>query len=655
METLDQSGYGRPPERQHAKESNNESDKSYERNNGNNNPLPNSRNSDYGSLCSSKESTGLMSLMNLSSAASCLQPFDRPHVTKPKINLHEQQNTEFTSNDVTPRGPTDSVQIKQSGDDNLRTLASLSDAAELTLVAGSLTGALMDSKKGKKRSHADLDPPANPLPVTFSGVSSPNSNRGLSKGPSFGAKPLPIRRISDSNQAPISFKSANPSEDPDEVETDSTNGNASDGASSWNHFNENDFITQKTDSVSTDGGKDGSNKSGYKGSRKSSKSSTESDHTSTLDKTGKSKSHGLRTSGDKEASISAPSTSFSSSLPVRVPTSVREPLAISSTSASTKTGGIDQKPKVLGTQFTAPKQQQLTARAMKSIRFERVGVSEWEMKESRIFDIESLLKTTDCVVSLVDESKFSRDEVQDLLLVSRSNGLVNLQSELQTRRALIASWPKAEHSNLLDFINEWRREVNSEVSLIKFWDSSAHSGRSSVASSARPAVTKVPSTENIQSSSAGAWAGLSSSSLAERSVGSEQRRPANSSSVPESSGTPRPSPSTGVVVYEVVIKVGFIIRACESLNILEDCWRVIYPRDLLSSSLQAPFTTFLGEFFPQLRSRLCKLENPDDFVVKYCAHPGNNEKLSQPPSPLSASCYQTIGTMNETAASMIGR
>jgi hypothetical protein len=597
-----------------------------------------------------------MSLMNLSSAASCLQPFDRPHVTKPKINLHEQQNTEFIANDVTPR-PTDSAPIKQSGDDNLRTLASLSDAAELTLVAGSLTGALMDNKKGnsKKRSHADLEPPANPLPVTFSGVSSPNSSRGQVKGPSFGSKLLPTRRNSDSNQAPASFKSINPSEDPDEVETDSTNGNASDGASSWNHFNENDFITQKTDSVSTDGGKDG-NKSGYKGSRKSSKSSTESDHTSTLDKTGKSKSYGLRTSSDKEGSISAPSTSFSSSLPVRVPTSVREPLPIGSASASAKNGGTDQKPKVLGTQFTAPKQQQqLTARAMKSIRFERVGVSEWEMKESRIFDIESLLKTTDCVVSLVDESKFSRDEVQDLLLVSRSNGLVNLQSELQTRRALIASWPKAEHSNLLDFINEWRREVNSEVSLIKFWDSSAHSGRSSVASSARPAVTKVPSTENIQSSSAGAWAGLSSSSLAERSVGGEQRRPSNSSSVPETSGTPRPSPSTGVVVYEVVIKVGFIIRACESLNILEDCWRVIYPRDLLSSSLQAPFTTFLGEFFPQLRSRLCKLENPDDFVVKYCAHQGNNEKLSQPPSPLSASCYQTIGTMNETAASMIGR
>lgn len=644
METLDQSGYGRPPERQHAKESNNESDKSYERSNGNNgssNPLPGSRNSDYGSLCSSKESTGLMSLINLSSAASCLQPFDRPHATKPKINLHEQQNIEFISNDVTPRGPTDAAQIKQSGEDNLRTLASLSDAAELTLVAGSLTGTLMDNKKGKKRSHGELEPPANPLPVTFSGVSSPNSGRAQLKAPSFGAKSIPARRTSDSSQAPASFKSVNPSEDPDEVETDSTNGNASDGASSWNHFNENDFITQKTDSVSSDGGKDGSNKSGHKGSsRKSSKSSTESDHTSTLDKNGKSKSHGLRVSGDKEVSVSAPSTSFSSSLPVRVPTSVREPLPVSSASASAsvKTGGIDQKPKVLGTQFTAPKQQQqLTARAMKSIRFERVGVSEWEMKESRIFDIESLLKTTDCVVSLVDESKFSRDEVQDLLLVSRSNGLVNLQSELQTRRALIASWPKAEHPNLLDFINEWRRDVNSEVSLIKFWESSAHSGRSSA---------KVPSSDR-------AWAGLNS--LAERSVGGEQRRPANSSSVPESSGSPRPSLSTGVVVYEVVIKVGFIIRACESLNILEDCWRVIYPRDLLSSSLQAPFTTFLGEFFPQLRSRLCKLENPDDFVVKYCAHPGNNEKLSQPPSPLSASCYQTIGTMNETAASMIGR
>jgi hypothetical protein len=32
--------------------------------------------------------------------------------------------------------------------------------------------------------------------------------------------------------------------------------------------------------------------------------------------------------------------------------------------------------------------------------------------------------------------------------------------------------------------------------------------------------------------------------------------------------------STGIIVYEVVVKIGFIVRASKSLNINEDCWRV---------------------------------------------------------------------------------
>lgn len=54
-----------------------------------------------------------------------------------------------------------------------------------------------------------------------------------------------------------------------------------------------------------------------------------------------------------------------------------------------------------------------------------------------------------------------------------------------------------------------------------------------------------------------------------------------------------------MIVYEVVVKIGFIIRASKSLNISEDCWRVIYPNEL-AALLSAPFTTFLSDLFPQV-------------------------------------------------------
>jgi hypothetical protein len=78
-----------------------------------------------------------------------------------------------------------------------------------------------------------------------------------------------------------------------------------------------------------------------------------------------------------------------------------------------------------------------------------VGVKEWEMKESRIFNIDSLLTSQNYVISLVDESKFTREEMKDMMFISQSKGFINLQSEFQGRKSLIASWPKQEHANLV--------------------------------------------------------------------------------------------------------------------------------------------------------------------------------------------------------------
>ena len=271
----------------------------------------------------------------------------------------------------------------------------------------------------------------------------------------------------------------------------------------------------------------------------------------------------------------------------------------------------------------------LPLRGIKSIRFERMSATEWEMKENRIFNIDSLLTDTGFVVHLVNESKFSQEEMRDMLLVGRSAGFINLQSELQQRKALIASWPKAEYSNFANFINEWRRDQNADLPLMNFWNSSA--SRSN----------EIPKPQQ------GSGQELSSADGMNSGVLSNSDMKCDMSDVS--------TQGTGVIVYEVAMKIGFIIRANKRLNIPHDCWRVIYPRELHSTSLKAPFSNFLGDLFPQLRSVFAKLDNLQDVVVNYSPHSASNEKLTKPPSILESSYYQTIGTMTETSADMIGR
>ena len=268
-------------------------------------------------------------------------------------------------------------------------------------------------------------------------------------------------------------------------------------------------------------------------------------------------------------------------------------------------------------------------RGIKSIRFERMSATEWEMKENRIFNIDSLLAETGFVVHLVNESKFSPEEMRDMLLVGRSAGFVNLQSELQQRKALIASWPKAEHSNFANFINEWRKDQNADLALMNFWNSSA-SRKNEITKRQQGSGQEMPLVD-----------GINSGVLSNGDVKCDMLDIVTQ--------------GTGVIVYEMVMKIGFIIRANKSLNIPDDCWRVIYSRELHSTSLQAPFSTFLGDLFPQLRSVLAKFDNLEECVVKYCPHSASNEKLTKPPSMLESSYYQTIGTMTETSADMIGR
>lgn len=597
---------------------------------------------------------GLMSLVTLSSAASW-----RAHTVKTKSasQIASRNTTPSTHNypytlscssgEELSYNHADFSVSKNSSDDesNHRTLASLTDAAELTLGSNNECG------KGRKRLHTDIDAqesPASAPSLTFPGV------RVVSK--SFKQQqPQQEKKFNiDFGALPPVLQTGQQTERSAEID-------AFRAAPCWSHFNENDFITSpEEDCVSTDTSKDGGVKGGCARKKKLVKTSISEDETAATKTSkcacSKPESTAIRDSFERDTAHCGASSLPTLTSLVTSGCGMEDSKDLSSPriTASSRNNSFDFASTQGMTQMQmqmhmkqAPIKQQCNM-AIKSIRCERVGAAEWEMKESRIFNIDSLLSGTDCVISLVDESKFTKEEINDLVLTSRTNGFVNLQSELQQRRALIASWPKAEHNNLLDFMNEWKKVENSDSSLIKMWESSAQksaggSGRSSCgASNGR---TTAPEKVTTSQSTGGGCCGSQAKSACGRS----------DETVAVSQEEIAPIVGLGVIVYEVVMKVGFIVRTSSSLNIKEDCWRVLYPKDLLSNSFQVPFATFLGILFPQLRSLLGKLENLEECIVKYCAHTGSNEKLSQPPESLGSSCYQTIGTINETASSIVGR
>lgn len=242
-----------------------------------------------------------------------------------------------------------------------------------------------------------------------------------------------------------------------------------------------------------------------------------------------------------------------------------------------------------------------------ALRFERVGGKEWEFKENKVYNIESLVGNVNSVFCLLDETKLSHEERKTKRFISHHNGFVSLQAELQHRGALLTSWPKFDHSHMLDFLECWLNQ-EQDITLLDFWK------LSSVSSHGTP--------------------GIDSHST-------------NSSSIPR---------GLGIIAYEVVMQVGVVLRKNEALGIKEDCWRLIYPLDLQCETMSTSFGSFLISFFPQLRNILNRLSMEDlkNIIVKYYPHK-IEPPVMQPPRSDPSIAYQTIGTLDEHTALVISR
>lgn len=329
---------------------------------------------------------------------------------------------------------------------------------------------------------------------------------------------------------------------------------------------------------------------------------------------------------------------------------------------------------------TSQQQQQQSASRSHSwpsvsvLRFERVGNKDWEYKEVKVYNLESLLascqaNTTFC---LVDETKLSTEERLTKRLSTQTLGFVSLTNELQQRQSLVTSWSRSDHSHLLDFLESWliekqRQDLavtdlqgfngNNEgpLSLLDYWNRTSAVSQTNTSFLSHPPAGDSDQT-NSNSNNQSNLNGNSTSGSGHSGHGSAMDVQEEGSNSNNNSNTHTVACGQGIIAYEVVMQVGIVLRQAPSLHVSEDCWRLLYPLDLHSNeTLSMSFGHFLASFFPQLRSMLNHLSDLSSVVVKYYPHQLEGSSIMQPPRAEAVPGYQTIGTLDEAAASVLAR
>eukprot|EP01038_Epipyxis_sp_PR26KG_P007798 gene7798-10593_t len=252
----------------------------------------------------------------------------------------------------------------------------------------------------------------------------------------------------------------------------------------------------------------------------------------------------------------------------------------------------------------------------------------WEMNEMRVFDLPSQLSHTESSIFLIDESKLTASELStgiltveatkhhhDACVVLKRNS--SLQSELQSRKAIVAMWTTHEYPQLVSLLQNWQINCSSSTSLQSYWKQSSYL----------------------------------SNPLSSNEVYDDNRY----TSIPSGHA------GHGILVYEEVQRFGIVIRQNSRLNITEDYWRILYPNDLHHTT--STFQNFLQFIFPQLKlnaispsatSESSSPLSPMKIVVKYFPH-NEAHPFTRPPAMEDLKSYQTLGTLDEDAYDVIGR
>lgn len=305
-----------------------------------------------------------------------------------------------------------------------------------------------------------------------------------------------------------------------------------------------------------------------------------------------------------------------------------------------------------------------------ALRFEKVSPTEWEIMETRWFDVQALLdvltkpvnpflsdssRPVEVVLCFVDETALQEDLQAGKLagrLIPSSRG--SLTRELQQRKALITSWPEREMSQFARFVQTWQECCRQGEPL---------AGEKS---------TQLLSLHDIW------WRLHPQGQSSGGSRSSPHPPPTSSSAAPAAAPAPviQPSKCMGYIAYEVVYLTGVILRANHRLNLDEDIWCMVYPSEWTSPDSEQSMAAFLAGFFPQLHG-VSRENRPERISIKYYAHEGQalpqetdgktvesdarrerrqrvDGMVALPAAPAPA-MYQTIGTLSTPTARAFSR
>lgn len=237
--------------------------------------------------------------------------------------------------------------------------------------------------------------------------------------------------------------------------------------------------------------------------------------------------------------------------------------------------------------------------ALYALRFEKIGLNEWEIRETRWFDTTALIDgltaiSAEAFICFLDETCLV-EEMATMKLTCSNYSLTrgSLIRELQLRKALITTWPSRELNQFASFVHLWQESDQTMHTL---------------------------------------WRKLQPKASAE--------------------GTGK----VGYIAYESVNMIGIIVRANGQLQ--EDIWCSIYPNELQAEDNQQTMGQYLINLFPQLTS--ISSMSLDRTTLRYYAHKGAaNGQQPQQQMPLPAKpagqFYQTIGTLASPAMKVLGR
>jgi hypothetical protein len=332
-----------------------------------------------------------------------------------------------------------------------------------------------------------------------------------------------------------------------------------------------------------------------------------------------------------------------------------------------------------------------------AVVFSRLGSCRWRLQTFLLFDLDSFFTAAanKSAIYLVNDRALMASGSQSFDFgYAQSNGrsfspgLHSLEDELRRAGALVASWKRSDLAQLAGFLTEWRNH-SAAVAPQQASDDSA-------AASSKYSLLRCWSSLYSCYFSTGAHHWFTRPWLGNPNANTLSRL--SSQNVLQISASPSPlqmlsslseidmHQADGVLAYEVSMRIGMIIRACDAMGIAEDSWGMFYLEDIesmaqsseMASQLSpASFVSFgdlLVQLFPQLAAAFEGIRarsNRETVAIKCFSHQDAvsgagpfrlckddrdwDASMHSIPPKAEASSYRNIGNAREPALTVLNR